>query len=227
MSRVIAIGDIHCPCERKGYLEFCRDIYYQWDCDTVMFVGDIVDLHNISRFDPEPDAPGPKDEADKAAEAVQRWVKVFPDATVCEGNHDARVNRAAKNSNIPRGRFLRTYSEAWGTPTWEWVYEKTIDDVYYFHGDGYSGLHPAYNAARQMAMSVVMGHIHTAGGSKWLVNPKQRWFSLDVGCGIDDKKYAFYYSQRMKRKSVISCGVVIDGHPYHEMMPIEKYKGIK
>ena len=222
--RVLCVGDVHAPCERKGYLEFCQDMYDAWDCEKVVFVGDVVDLHNASTYDPEPDAPGPKDECDMAAEAVARWYEAFPGATVCEGNHDDRVNRAARRSNIPRARFIRTYNDAWDTPTWEWVYETEIDGVYYFHGDGYAGLHPSYNASKQMAMSVVMGHIHTAAGVKWHANPNKRWFGMDVGSGIDDKKYAFYYSKRMKRKSIISCGVVIDGHPYLEMMPLEKYK---
>ena len=47
---------------------------------------------------------------------------------------------------------------------------------------------------------------------------------MDTGCGIDDKQHAFAYGKHMKRKSVISCGVVIDGMPYHEMCPIEKFK---
>jgi len=224
MSRVLAIGDIHAPCEKKGYLEFCKDIYRQWGCDTVVFVGDVVDHHNVSQWEPEPDSPGPKAEADLAALAIEKWKGAFPVATVCTGNHDERVLRAAKKSNIPRARFIRTYAESWETPTWNWVYEHKIDGVYYFHGDGYAGIHPSYNAARQMSVSVVMGHIHTAGGIKWLVNPNQRWFGMDTGCGIDRKKYAFYYSKRMKRLPVISCGVVIDGTPYHEIMPLEDYK---
>jgi predicted phosphodiesterase len=221
--RILAVGDIHTPCERDGYLEFCQDVYNSWDCEKVVFVGDVVDMHNASQYETEADAPGAKDECDMAAERIALWHSAFPNALVCEGNHDDRVNRAARRSNIPRARFLRSYAEAWDTPTWKWDYEHTIDGVYYFHGDGYAGLHPAYNASKQMAMSVVMGHIHTAGGIKWHANPNQRWFGMDVGCGIDDRKYAFYYGKRMRRKSILSCGVVIDGHPYHEMMPLEDY----
>jgi len=69
-----------------------------------------------------------------------------------------------------------------------------------------------------------MGHIHHVGGVKWKVSPEKRWFGMDVGCGIDDKMWAFIYAKHVVRRSVISCGVVIDGHPYHEMMPLERYK---
>ena len=218
MSRVLAIGDVHAPCELEGYRDFCKDVYDAWDCDKVVFLGDLVDMHNESVHDPEPEAPGPKDEADLAHEAVQKWREAFPIATVTVGNHDDRVVKAAKRNRIPKQRFIRTYQEAWETSKWEWVYEKDIDGTFYFHGDGFSGLHPAYNASRQMAMSVVMGHIHTAGGVQWHNNPRKSWFGMDVGCGIDDKQWAFYYAKTMKRRPCIGCGVVIDGKPYHEKM---------
>jgi hypothetical protein len=32
MARIIVLGDLHLPAVRKGYLQFCKDIYYQWDC---------------------------------------------------------------------------------------------------------------------------------------------------------------------------------------------------
>ena len=216
--RILTIGDIHAPCEKEGYLEFCKDIYKAWSCDAVVFAGDVIDMHNVSRFEPEADAPGPRDEADMAAEAVARWHKAFPIAKVCIGNHDSRVTKAAQNSKVPGTRFIRTYNEAWGTKGWTWKYSFDIEGVYYFHGDGYTGLHPAYNAAKQMAMSVVMGHSHTSGGVKWMANPRKQWFGMDTGCGIDDTRYAFYYAKQMKKRPIISCGVVIDGYPYHEIM---------
>ena len=221
--RVLVIGDIHEPCSRSTYLSFCKDMYDQWDCDTVVFIGDVVDWHGISFHAQHPESPGSVDEYEFAKFALRQWHDEFPVAKICIGNHDARVTRLAESVNIP-SKFIRNYSDMWETPGWEWDYEHTIDDVYYFHGIGYGGLHPAFNAARQMSMSVCMGHIHSTGGIKWLVNPHKRWFGMDVGCGVDDKKYAFAYGKHLKKKSVISCGVVIDGMPYHEMQPVEEYK---
>jgi len=82
MSRVLAIGDIHAPCEKKGYLEFCQDMYQAWDCDTVVFMGDVVDHHAISFHAANPEAPGPLDEAKMTLEAIQRWYKAFPEAVL-------------------------------------------------------------------------------------------------------------------------------------------------
>ena len=222
MSRILGIPDPHEPYCKEGYLDFCEDMYRAWDCDGVVFLGDIIDSHAISFHAKHPEADGALAEYIRTKEQVKKWHKAFPNAKVCIGNHDERIVRLAESVNIPK-RFLRDYNEIWETPTWEWDFSHTIDDVYYFHGTGYGGMHPAFNAARQMSMSVVMGHCHSAGGIKWLVNPNKRWFGMDVGCGIDDKAVAFAYGRHMKKRSVISCGVVIDGVPYFEVMPLEDY----
>lgn len=223
--RVLIIGDIHAPCSHPGYLPFCKDLQSKYRCDKVMFIGDIVDFHGISFHAHQPDAPGPLDEYELAYEKVQQWHTAFPTAKVCIGNHDERVIRLAESVNIP-AKFLRDYKDVWGTPKWEWGYEHVVDDVYYFHGTGNGGVHPAFNAMKKMLMSVVMGHIHQAAGIKWAANPQRRIFGMDTGCGIDDKAYAFAYGRHTRQRSMLSAGVVLDGIPYHEIMPCgagEKY----
>lgn len=221
MSRILVIGDIHEPVAHPGYLTFCQDIYDQWDCDRVVFIGDVVDWHAISFHVRHPDAPGPSDEYALALAKIAKWHNAFPTAIVTIGNHDARIIRLAESVNIP-SKFIRDYTETWDTPGWRWVDDTVIDDVYFFHGIGQGGDHPAYNAARKQLMSVCMGHVHHTGGVKWQVGPTLRIFGMDVGCGIDDQAYAFAYGRHNKRKSVLSCGVVIDGLPYHEIMPMAK-----
>jgi len=225
MSRVLAIGDIHAPVTHPGYLPFCWDLFNKYNCEKVVLIGDVVDWHNISFHSRHPDAPGPSEEYARAQSRVSRWVEAFPNARVCIGNHDERLIRLAETVNIP-AQLVKTLKETWGTGRWKWEYDFIIDDVYYFHGTGCSGIHPAYNAMKKMLMSVVMGHCHSAAGIKWAANPLRRIFGMDVGCGIDDKKYAFNYGQYTKTRSILGAGVVLDGVPYHEICPIgpgEKY----
>lgn len=225
MSRELVLGDLHEPCCRPGYLEFCQDLYYQWDCDGVIFIGDVVDWHSISFHVRHPECPGPKDEYELTRQKIDKWKKAFPKAKVCVGNHDERPIRLAETVNIP-AKFVRDYKDLWKTPNWDWQFEHIVDDVYYFHGVGTGGIHPAHTSMRKMLMSVVQGHIHTAGGVKWAANPYRRIFGMDTGCGIDDTAMAFAYGKHMKQRSILSAGVVLDGIPYHEIMPIgrgEKY----
>ena len=225
MSKILVIGDVHEPVSHPGYLAFCKDLYEAWDCDRVVFIGDIVDWHGISFHAAHPDCPGPNDEYELSLEKVQKWAKAFPKADVCIGNHDERIVRLAATVGIP-ARFIRNYQDTWQTPGWNWRYEHNIEDVHYFHGTGNGGKYPAANCVTKMLMSCVMGHIHTAAGVKWFANPTKRIFGMDTGCGIDDRAMQFAYGKHMKQRSVLGAGVVIDGMPYHEIMPIgtkEKY----
>ena len=221
MAKVLTIGDIHEPCSRRHYLSFCKDTYKKWKCDKVVFIGDVVDNHAISFHAHHPECPGPKDEFELAFHYVQRWHKAFPEALICIGNHDDRVIRLAESVNIP-AKFLRNFSDIWETPGWIWDYSHIVDHVYYFLGLGQTGLHPAWNAIRSMFMSCVIGHSHSNAGIKWLVNPEARYFGMDTGCGIDDRKMAFAYGKHSKKRSVLGCGIVLNGIPYHEIMTVSK-----
>ena len=221
MSRVLCIGDLHIPWERKGYYQFCCDLYDAWDCDTTVFIGDVVDSHAVSFHSKHPDMPGALEEYKQTKKQVQRWHRRFPNSIVTVGNHDERVIRVARERGIP-DVYLKSYRANWGASTWKWKQSHIIDNVYYYHGTGQGGEYPAANAVRKMLMSCVLGHNHTASGVKYFVNPSNRFFACDVGCGIDDKKMAFAYAINNKRRSVLSAAIIIDGIPYVEPMPCGK-----
>jgi len=230
MSKILVIPDLHEPCSRVGALEFCKDLRDKYKTDRTLFIGDLCDFHSISFHTHHPEMPGPKDEYDMAKVCIQKWYKAFPKAGVVLGNHDRRVLRLAESVNIPK-QFLRDYKDIWGTPDWNWQDEFILEDVYYAHGDGAgSGLYPAYNMVRKMGMSCVLGHHHSCGGVKWLVNPLRRMFGLDTGSLIDDKSLAFAYGFKQTLRSVLSAAVVIDGIPHHIVLPCgagEKYHDSK
>jgi len=219
--RNLVIGDIHEPVSHPAYLRFCEDMYVKYDCNHVTFIGDLTDWHAISFHAQNPESPGPKDEYELARVKISKWVFKFPKAVVCIGNHDERVIRLASSVNIPPA-LLRTYREIWKTPRWRWVHEFIMDDVFYFHGTGSAGIHPAYTAMTKRLMSVVQGHIHSAAGIKWRASPQRRTFGMDTGCGIDDQAVAFAYGRANPIRSIISVGLVIDGIPYHEVMPMAR-----
>lgn len=228
MSRILIIGDSHCPADHPKYLDFCLDLYDEWGCGEVIHIGDVVDFNSISFHAKNPELSGPKDEYELALECVQKWYKYFPKLTVTIGNHDERTFRKAASVDIP-AFFLRDYNEIWKTPGWNWAYDTIVDDIYYYHGTGNGGLYPAFNKARSMGMSVVSGHTHAAAGIWWSASPLQRFFGMNVGCGIDVDQLAFDYGRHYPRKPIISVGVVLDGMPYLEVCPIGKgekyYKG--
>jgi len=216
--KVLVIGDVHAPATHPGYMAFCRDLRKKYRTNTTVFIGDIIDHQAVSFHAANPMCPGPDDEYLLSKQHIQQWYHYFKHAIVTIGNHDARVIRLAESVKIP-ARFLRDYNEVWKTKTWKWVDDIVIDDVYYFHGTGRSGIYPAFNAMKDMLMSAVLGHVHTASGVKWCANPTRRTFGMDVGCGIDIDAYQFAYGKHMRLRPILSAGVIIDGMPYHHIMP--------
>lgn len=221
MSRVLVIGDVHEPVTHPGYLAFIQSLAEKYNPNRIMFIGDVVDFHGVSFHAKNPDCPGPKDEAEQAQRGIDKWRNAFPYADVMIGNHDERVIRLSASVGIP-AKFIRTFSDAWNTPDWTWSYNTEIDGVFYFHGTGCGGMRPAFIRAQQSCISTVIGHVHSASGIQWMAGPKTRLFGMDTGCGVDIDAAAMAYGKNFARKPILSAGVVLDGIPYHEIMPCDR-----
>lgn len=203
--RVLIIGDLHSPFILDGYLDHCLSIYKKHKCNTVVFIGDIIDNHFASYHETDPDGWGGKDELDLAIKRIQPWAKAFPKAKVCTGNHDALVQRKAFSSKIP-ATWIKPFNEVLGTPGWKWGQSHIIDKVLYTHGtNGKASKRVVGNM-----QSTVCGHYHTEASIFFHANHSVRLFSMQVGCGIDHESYAMAYAKEGK-KPIISCGVVLEG----------------
>lgn len=201
-SRVLVIGDLHCPFEKQGYLEFCISIYKKWKCNQVIFIGDVIDLHYSSYHEQDPDGFSAGQELELAIKKVSKWYKAFPEATIIIGNHDRIVSRKMFSSGLSK-KWMKSYQEVLGVPGWNFVMEYELDNTLYFHGEGAS----AAAKARQECKSVVSGHRHSEGYVQYINNEV---FGLQTGCGIDRHSYAMAYGSAGK-KPIISCGIVIAG----------------
>ena len=71
--RILVVGDIHAPFELKEYLQFCKDTYANYNCNQVIFIGDIVDNHASSFHISDPDGMGGGDELDLAIKKLKKW----------------------------------------------------------------------------------------------------------------------------------------------------------
>lgn len=222
MSRVLVIPDLHIPAVYPTFLQFCKDMEYQWDCNTVVFLGDLFDLHQYSFWEHQPEMPSPTDELKLSQKRLKPWIKAFPTAVILHSNHDMRIYRKASSVGIPE-TLMKGYNELFDAPaSWVWKKSVEIDDVHYCHGTGRSGMYPAANKSRYEGRSVVMGHIHSAAGINWSFSKKHRFFGMSCGSGVDDDHPAFKYAEEHDRKSALACGVIIDGHPYLEIMACGK-----
>lgn len=218
MSRVLVVGDPHNPVAHPGYLTFCQDLHDEWECDTVVIIGDLVDLHAVSFHPINPQCPGAFDEYELTKKHIKKYYDAFPNALITIGNHDERIIRKAQSVGICTA-YLQGYNKLWNTPKWAWQYEHEIDDVCYLHGTARGGVHPAWLTMQKKMQSVVMGHCHSRAGIKIRTVGKKRYFAMDTGCGINIDAFQFTYGQHVIERPVLGAGIILDGTPYYEWMP--------
>lgn len=113
-------------------------------------------------------------------------------------------NRKAFNAGLSK-QWIRPLSEVLDTTNWRYHEQLSIDNVLYVHGTG----RKARQRAKQDIISVVQGHYHSESYVEYYVGRNAKYFALQVGCGIDDKSYAFAYGKHFA-KSHINVGVVKD-----------------
>ena len=204
-TRVLCIGDLHEPFCLDGYLEFCIEMYKKYNCNKVVFIGDVIDNHYSSYHETDVNGLSGGQELDLAIEKIGMWRDAFPVADVTIGNHDRLIMRKAQTGAIP-SRWIKAYKEVLEVPQWNFTERVIIDGVQYVHGE--SGTASA--KCRADMMSTVQGHLHTQCYTQWFAGANFKVFGAQVGCGIDHESYAMAYAKAGK-KPIIGCAIIIGG----------------
>jgi len=206
---ILIIGDLHAPFDKKGYLEHCIYIQKKYKTSHVIFIGDLVDNHYSSFHSTDPDGFGAGEELDRAVDIIKKWHDAFPNADVVIGNHDRIIMRQAFASGIST-RWIKDYKDVLETPTWNYGLSFEYNRVLYIHGEGAGGINGALSKALNKRKSIVQGHFHVDAHIRWNVSDIDRLFAMQVGCGVDDESFGMAYAKFNTKKSIISCGVVLE-----------------
>lgn len=213
---VLVIGDLHAPfikgqCnDGESYLEHCLEMFEKWNCNQTILIGDLIDSHYSSFHETHPDGYSAGEELDRAIDQLKPWHDAFPNSIVTIGNHDAIISRKAVQMGISQ-KWLKDLSDVLEVPTWKFVDSYEQDGVIYTHGTGSSGRSASHNRMVNWGKSVVQGHIHTECSVSWHCTKTARHFAMQVGCGVtDSNQYALAYAKNFTKRSVISCGVVLN-----------------
>ena len=215
VENVLVIGDLHEPFCLESYLKHCKEQYKRFNCNRVVFIGDVIDNHYTSYHETDANALGGGDELELAIDKLSRWVKAFPVADVMIGNHDRLIARKAQSGGIPK-QWIRTYSDVLNAPNWNFTERVVYNNVQYIHGEAGT----ARTKGRADMMSTVQGHLHTQNYVERYVGINYSIFTAQVGCGIDHKAYAFGYAKAGK-KPAISCMVVLDNGELPILLPMQ------
>lgn len=205
VRRVLVIGDLHAPFDLDQYFDHCVETYAKYNCNQVVFIGDVIDNHFSSYHETDANGMGGAQELDLAIDRLRRWYKQFPVADVTIGNHDRLIMRKAQSSAVP-SKWIKQYKEVLETPNWNFTERVVYDNVQYIHGEAGT----ARTKSKADMMSTVQGHLHTQCYTEWAVGRNFKVFGCQVGCGINFDTYAMAYAKAGK-KPAIGCAVVLGG----------------
>jgi hypothetical protein len=203
-NNILIIGDLHAPFNLPDYLEFCLEQQKKFKCGTVIFIGDVIDNHYSSYHESDPDGMSAGDELDIAICELQKYYRVFPEASVIIGNHDRLVYRKAFSGGVSK-RWIKEYKDVLKVPNWNFVESLDLFDVNINHGEGGT----ARMKMKKELQSQIQGHLHSDLYVDFIVGKNFRIFGMQVGCGIDFKSYAMAYGKNFK-KPAIGCGVLLN-----------------
>lgn len=220
-QRILFISDLHIPYHHPKVFEFLEGLKIRYNPTRVVLLGDELDKHALSFHDSDPDLPSAGDELRKALPYIRRLKELFPVADILESNHGSLLYRKGKHHGIPR-HYLKSYNEILEVDDrWKWHFDLTLElpdgqKVYVHHGKNVS----AIKVAQTMGMSHVSGHYHESFGIQYYSTPTQLLFGMNAGCLIDRKSLAFAYNNNNLKRPIIGTGLIIDGVPILEAMPL-------
>jgi hypothetical protein len=219
-SRILVISDLHAPYHDPNAVGFLSMLKDRYDFTRIISVGDEQDISAASFHDANVDMLSAGHELAAAQKVLQELESIFPKMDIMSSNHGDLYYRRAKHHGIPL-HVIKSYNDVLGVGNgWQWhtdliVQLPTDEDVYFCHGKSQNGLKLSQN----MSMNCVQGHFHNSFNIQYWSSPRALYWSMQVGCLIDDKSLAMAYNKLTVNRPIIGCGVIIDGIPSLEVMP--------
>ena len=217
---VLVIPDLQAPYHYPDALPFLSMVAQHYKPDSVVCIGDELDMQFLSRFDKFPELDEPKRELDRGISFLGDLFRLFPDAHALTSNHvHGRLQSARKIGRLPP-QMLVSWEALCGAPAgWQWYEEVHLGDVLFRHGDKWPRLttsHLTRDIPRHYGrhMSVVHGHLHEQHGrvgDSVLVGDDEYWAAY-TGSLIDVRSKAFDYVKAPKTR--LGCLVIVKGTPH-------------
>lgn len=91
-NNILVISDLHVPYHNNEAISAALEYGKEQKVNTILINGDLIDFHQASRFEKDPNARNIKEEFDTARAMLEYIRHMFPDAKIVwlKGNHDVR-----------------------------------------------------------------------------------------------------------------------------------------
>jgi len=221
-TTVLVIPDLHTPYHHPDAFEFLRIAKKKFCPSHIVCLGDEADQHAMSQYLPDPDLHSAGFELELAKEALRELAILFPIMKICNSNHMERYLKKAVRAGLPR-KTVRRFAEIFESPIgWQWQDRWLLDGVIYEHGEECLGANGLRDRVLYNGKPTVIGHLHSKAGINYS-NTGQQWlWGFNVGCLIDNDKYAFRYAKHFKDKPVLGLGIISAGVPQFYPMRLKE-----
>ena len=215
-KRILVISDIHFPVEHPEALDFLEAMKEKYKPDLCVQIGDLVDLHNFSRYKIDPNYISPIDEIEKGKAKLRELQILFPKLYIVWGNHDIRIKDRAKEAGIP-DIALKEFIDLYDIyrANWHFCYSLIINGrderrrIMMVHGK----MNDPVKLAVRESHNVVQGHYHTKPIVDYEANSKRAIWGMNVGCLVDQNHICFDYAKLNTRKFLLGSGIIENGTP--------------
>jgi hypothetical protein len=222
---ILFVPDLHIPYEHPDALEFIKAVRKEYKPSLTINLGDMLDFHDISFHDSDPDLLAAGDELELSREKIAAWEKVIPEQYIVGSNHGDLPVRKFIANGLPRA-LLRSYNEIYDVgKKWKFVDDLTLEtgskhvpDLYVAHGIRKNAL----QVAQQRGQRFICGHYHENFELKYAGNPNSLIWAVMSGCLINKKSLAFGYNKLNLNRPVLGCTVVLYGVPMLIPMILDK-----
>ena len=219
-KKILTISDMHIPYHHPDAFAFLKGLQKKHKFDLVINMGDMMDWHGISFHPKSPELLSPGDEQKANQKFAKELEKIFPHMFVIGSNHGDLPLRKIADAGLPRD-FIRSYNDIYGVGDgWRFIDDLTLIDgdeiIYFVHGISKNGL----TLASKRGVNVVQGHYHTEFRIDYVSNPRNLLWSMQAGCLIDRASLAFEYGKLTTDRPIIGTGIILNGVPKLEPMPL-------
>ena len=218
----LIISDLHAPVYHKDTVKFLALLKKTYTPQRIFCTGDEINWESISYHEKNPDLPGALDELVLSRKALKPIMELFPKMEIMESNHGSLPFRKAQTVGLP-SQILKTYREILQAPKgWNWhlsyVFNTKLGPVYMAHGK----TSVVGKLSKNMAMNSIQGHYHSKCYINYWASPIGLYWDMNVGSMADDKHLAMKYGWNSVEKSIMNCGILINGIPRLQPMVLDR-----